>query len=226
MNCDRWNASVEKLFQRADKIISPSEYVSKVYSVAYPGFNYNLVEHVDKEVFGLYPAVTVKKSDSVLRVAVVGALSKEKGADFFERIAVSLSKKQSSIKFYLIGYSYRDLDSCIHTTGAYAEEDLDGILDEIKPDVIWFPAMWAETYSYTLSLALERGLPVVVPGIGAQYERVKNRPYSIVFDSYETPYIEELFSDLWAELKEAEGINQWPQAENDENFTLSITLII
>jgi len=220
MSCERWNASVEKLFQRADKIISPSEYVSKVYSVAYPEFSYSLVEHVDKEVFGLYPAVTVNKSGSVLRVAVVGALSKEKGADFFERIAVSLSKKQSNIEFYLIGYSYRDLDSCIHTTGAYAEEDLDGILDEIKPDVIWFPAMWAETYSYTLSLVLERGFPVVVPKIGAQYVRVKNRPYSFVFDSYDTAYIEGLFSDLWAELKLAGEVSQWPQAEKEERFYL------
>jgi len=221
MSCERWSASVEKLFRRADKIIAPSAYVAKIYSVAYPEFNYSLVEHVDKEIFGLYPAVTVKKSDSVLRVAVIGAIGKEKGADFFEKIAVSLNKKKSGIKFYLIGYSYRELDSCIRTTGAYAEEDLDGLLDEIKPDVIWFPAMWAETYSYTLSLALERGYPVVVPGIGAQYERVKNRPYSVVFDSYETPHIEEVFSNLWAEFKVADEISQWPQAEKEEGFYLT-----
>ncbi|UTN98211.1 hypothetical protein [Serratia plymuthica] len=53
-------------------------------------------------------------------------------------------------------------------------------LDEIKPDVVWYPAQWPETYSYTLSVALEQGIPVVVPNIGAFGERVTGRQYSRV----------------------------------------------
>jgi glycosyltransferase involved in cell wall biosynthesis len=46
--------------------------------------------------------------------------------------------------------------------------------------VVWYPAQWPETYSYTLSLALHCGLPVVVPDIGAFPERVARRDLSAV----------------------------------------------
>jgi hypothetical protein len=45
---------------------------------------------------------------------------------------------------------------------------------------VWYPALWPETYSYTLSLALHCGLPVVVPDLGAFPERVTGREYSAV----------------------------------------------
>ena len=53
-------------------------------------------------------------------------------------------------------------------------------MEEIAPDVVWFPALWPETYSYTLSIALHLGLPVVVPDIGAFVERVQDRPHSAI----------------------------------------------
>ncbi|RKX41878.1 MAG: hypothetical protein DRP64_10735 [Verrucomicrobia bacterium] len=64
--------------------------------------------------------------------------------------------------------------------GPYANADVYELVEGISPDVIWFPALWPETYSYTLSIALHLGLPVVVPNIGAFVERVRNRPYSSV----------------------------------------------
>jgi len=53
-------------------------------------------------------------------------------------------------------------------------------VEEIAPDVVWYPAQWPETYSYTLSIALHCGLPVVVPAIGAFPERVAERAASVV----------------------------------------------
>lgn len=40
-------------------------------------------------------------------------------------------------------------------------------------DLIWFPAQWPETYSYTLSACLLGGWPVVAPDLGAFAEKVK-----------------------------------------------------
>lgn len=48
----------------------------------------------------------------------------------------------------------------------------------LRPDIVWFPAQWPETYSYTLSAALQAGLPVAVPDIGAFAERVAGRAWS------------------------------------------------
>ena len=49
----------------------------------------------------------------------------------------------------------------IAMTGEYAEADLPALLAKVKPHVVWFPAQWPETYSYTLSAAIDAGLPIV-----------------------------------------------------------------
>ena len=53
--------------------------------------------------------------------------------------------------------------------------------------MVWYPAQWPETYSYTLSIALHCGLPVVVPDIGAFPERVAGRAASAVLPWDESP---------------------------------------
>jgi hypothetical protein len=64
--------------------------------------------------------------------------------------------------------------------GRYEEKDLPRLLDWIKPDLVWFPALWPETYSYTLSACLAAGLPVVAADIGAFPERLSGRAWSWV----------------------------------------------
>ena len=79
--------------------------------------------------------------------------------------------------------------NCRHTaadriavSGAYAEADLPGLLARVKPHVVWFPAQWPETYSFTLSAAIEAGLPVVASRIGSFVERLQGRPLSWLVD--------------------------------------------
>ena len=62
--------------------------------------------------------------------------------------------------------------------GAYAEADLPLLLERLQPDLVWFPALWPETYSYTLSAALQAALPIVATNIGAFSERLSLRPWT------------------------------------------------
>ena len=61
----------------------------------------------------------------------------------------------------------RPLADRIVVSGEYAEAELPALLAQVKPHVVWFPAQWPETYSYTLSAAIDAGLPVVATRIGA-----------------------------------------------------------
>jgi len=83
------------------------------------------------------------------------------------------------------------------THGPYANAQAYELIAGIDPDVVWFPALWPETYSYTLSLALHLGLPVVVPDIGAFCERVAGRPCSVVMP-WDTPVAD--WADFWRAL--------------------------
>lgn len=79
--------------------------------------------------------------------------------------------------------------------GEYDDSDLPDLLRWLKPDLVWFPAQWPETYSYTLSAALQAGLPVAVPNIGAFAERAAGRPWSWVYpwDSTSGQWVEYFF---------------------------------
>jgi hypothetical protein len=61
-------------------------------------------------------------------------------------------------------------------TGAYQDRDLIKLIRQVDPHLIWFPVRWPETWSYTLSAAIELGMPVAASNIGAFPERLAARP--------------------------------------------------
>ena len=54
----------------------------------------------------------------------------------------------------------------------YLEENAQGTLEGLSPHAVWLPSVWPETYSYTLSIALQAGLPVAAFDIGAMARRI------------------------------------------------------
>ena len=118
------------------------------------------VSHTDIDPARPLPAPHPKplQGGRPLKVAVVGALSAIKGADVLEDVAAAARKNSAPVEFHLIGYGYRTLRARprTHLTvyGRYEEADLPALLDWLAPDLVWFPAQWPETYSYTLSACL------------------------------------------------------------------------
>ncbi|MDP4652519.1 MAG: hypothetical protein NWS56_12280, partial [Haliea sp.] len=123
-------------------------------------------------------------------------------ADVLEAVAEELAAS-GAVEFHLLGYAYRALGKSVLTHGPYANADAWRLIDDIAPDVVWFPAQWPETYSYTLSLALHLGLPVVVPDIGAFVERVAGRAFSSIMP-WDAPVAQ--WSALWRRLAGGEPL--------------------
>jgi hypothetical protein len=156
-----------------------------------PDANVIAVPHTD--LTSAIPPVAVKSiaSDARLKVAVLGALSTIKGADVLEAVAQLAAKQKAPIDFHLLGYGYRHLQTQpkAHLTvhGGYEEAELPQLLEWLNADLVWFPAQWPETYSYTLSAALKAGLAIVAPNIGAFAERLEDREWSWVEPWDQTP---------------------------------------
>ena len=119
-----------------------------------------------------------------LRVAVIGVLADQKGAQSV--IAVAEAADPATLELHLIGHPEDELPDSVENrivvAGAYSESELPGLLARVKPHLVWFPAQWPETYSYTLSAAVAAGLPVVASRIGAFVERLQGRPLSWLVD--------------------------------------------
>ena len=68
--------------------------------------------------------------------------------------------------------AFQDLGNVV-ITGPYEEAGVQGLLRSHGCDFAWFPAVWPETYSFTLSTANAAGLYPVAFNLGAIAERIR-----------------------------------------------------
>jgi len=200
MSVPEWKQKRATLLNNASRIISPSYQTSALYHSFCKNINITTELHSDPHT--IYPSPRFNPQASTynpstpFNVIVIGALSKEKGADLLEATAMyhkeltARGKEDDAtlnLKFFLVGYAYRQLDDLITVTGKYHDKELATKITALKPNLIWFPALWPETYSYTLSSVLALGLPILAPNIGAFPERLSGRPQSWVYDWHSSP---------------------------------------
>lgn len=121
-------------------------------------------------------------SHAHLRVFILGGVSLAKGGDVMEAVALAAAQSQAPVELHLLGYPHRRMRTQPHASltvhGPYDDADLPALMARLQPDVVWFPALWPETYSYTLSACLQAGVPVIAPDIGAFPERLAGRPWT------------------------------------------------
>ena len=183
-----WRERNRHFLTGARQVLAPSRDTARRMAGFAPGAHVLAVPHTDlatdSETALHLPAPRVLPAGMPLKVAVLGALSTIKGADMLEAVALEAARRGAPVEFHLLGYAYRHLQTqprarlTVH--GAYEEKDLPGLLQWLQPDLVWFPAQWPETYSYTLSASLQAGLPVVAPDLGAFPERLTGRLWSWV----------------------------------------------
>ena len=181
-----WRARHAAILNGARFVMAPARDALLRLARYVPGAALRLVPHTDIDPGTPLPvpAPAPIRDGRSLKVVVIGALSAIKGADVLEDVAVAARKQGAPVEFHLIGYGYRALKTQPHARltvhGRYDENDLPDLLRWLQPDVVWFPAQWPETYSYTLSACLLGGWPVVAPDIGAFAERLQGRRWSWV----------------------------------------------
>lgn len=182
---EQWRHANARWLTAARFVLAPSHDTARRIAAFAPAAQVLVVPHTDIEHTLAPPAVPAPRpmdGQRPLKIAVIGALSVIKGADMLEAAALEAARQGAPVEFHLLGYGYRHLQgqprARLSVHGAYQEADLPGLLEWLQPDLVWFPALWPETYSYTLSAALQAGLPVAVPDIGAFAERVQGRPWS------------------------------------------------
>jgi GT2 family glycosyltransferase/glycosyltransferase involved in cell wall biosynthesis len=112
-------------------------------------------------------------------IVVLGAVSLEKGAGVLLEVARKALEVDAPIRFEVLGYTAVDEQLSklknVKISGKYEQQDLHQLVTRANPDLIWFPAIWPETYSYTVSEALlVASCPMLAFDIGAVGHRVRN----------------------------------------------------
>jgi GT2 family glycosyltransferase/glycosyltransferase involved in cell wall biosynthesis len=180
-----WRDRHREMVETAKTVIFPSRSARKIFGDFYKISKSVAVYHSEVAREQAVPFRGISKRERY-NIAVIGALSREKGADRLEEIALLAKKNLAALNFILIGYAYKSLRE-IETTGLYQRSQIQALLLEKQADVCFFPAQCPETFSYTLSYALESGLPIIAPNIGAFPERLAGREGVLIFDHLARP---------------------------------------
>ncbi|GAA6151480.1 glycosyltransferase [Pseudoteredinibacter isoporae] len=186
-----WIDACEPLRQSASALFFPSEYLKalygKVFSESDSNENHGYVFCPDRP---LNPkAIQTEQAEHIVQlreqafdcgkktIAVVGALGKHKGFDYFESLRELTLSDGPSLNWLHIGYSDKISGQSVQAnyivTGAYEPESLPDMLALYQVDLVYFPLGVPESYCYALSDVLASPVPVLVHGLGALGERVE-----------------------------------------------------
>jgi GT2 family glycosyltransferase/glycosyltransferase involved in cell wall biosynthesis len=171
LDITQWRGLFGKLLRGADRIIAPSQDVASRIHRYFADLAVDVWSH---------PEIEPTPPPRIVRVAVLGNLSPEKGLHVVAACAREAREQDLPLVFRLLGSTtepipqFPDVPLTIH--GQYLDADLPRIIAAERPDVIMFPAQVPETYAYTLSVALASGLPIVASSLGAFPERLAGHP--------------------------------------------------
>jgi GT2 family glycosyltransferase len=125
------------------------------------------------------PSVPVHRGISPLRlrVVVVGAIGIDKGYEYLLACARHVATHRQALEFVVVGHTCDDdrlLDTgTVSITGEYEEAEAVELIRAQQADLGFLPALWPETWSYTLTQIWQAGLDVVTFDIGAPAERIR-----------------------------------------------------
>jgi GT2 family glycosyltransferase/glycosyltransferase involved in cell wall biosynthesis len=178
LDISSWRAMHAWLF-RADRVIAPSVDAAERVKRYWPEAPVLAAEHPTTSLPAAVDPRRLAKGER-LRVAVLGAMTVHKGLELLEACAASAAGSRLPLEFVLVGgvVGSKRGKTAFAQTGRYRQADLPAMLERLAPHIVWFPAQWPETFSYTLSSCLALGLPVAAHDLGAFPARLANRPWS------------------------------------------------
>ena len=175
MDIVTWRGVFGQLLRGAERVIAPSRDVGRRIGRYFPDVKVAVLPHPEEPV-AAWPRF--------VRVVTLGSLSPQKGLSVVAACANDAQARKLPLSFRVLGPTTEPVTQWpldpLSVHGQYPDGDLPRLLAAENADVIWFPAQVPETYSYTLSVAMTTGLPIVASDLGALPERLANYPRAII----------------------------------------------
>lgn len=123
-----------------------------------------------------------------MRLGVVGNIvTIGKGFDVVSRMASYLADKKEP--FFIIGEYSGTVFGEMTVYGKYERNELIGILKKYGVNVVLFPSICPETFSYVISELIAMNIPVLCFDIGAQGEKIRSYDRGILLNNSTPEYI-------------------------------------
>ena len=182
-----WRKSWGRLLDLADTVLCFSASSADLVQRAYPNLAARIAvqPHSLKHLPRILPAWS---ADGPLHIGVIGALSFQKGAAVVQSFARFLAREVPSVvRLTVVGTvdpTY-PLPAAVRITGRYRPEALPAILEDVGINLVWFPSIWPETFSYVTAEVIALGLPIACFDLGAPAERIRDYALGCILSSSE-----------------------------------------
>jgi GT2 family glycosyltransferase len=176
-----WREQHRALLAGAAFVIAPSEWAAATLRRYFAECRVEVIAHGGLSGTRRRDAVQTPMAmadDGRPVVAVLGAIGPDKGARRLERLVELTRERALPLRWVLIGYldsenrPRQTADGIFTVHGPYDSRALPALLDHYKVQLVAFPSVCPETFSFTLSEAWASGRPALVPPIGALADRV------------------------------------------------------
>lgn len=184
---DKWRFPFDRLFKVANSIdffdSSTVELYQKVFQLE--EIQIKIVPH-QMDYFKCTQKIDLS---GPLHIGILGTLTMVKGGAIVNALYEYINQQEDQARITVVGNSMLPLNPRINIIGSYKIDDLPEIIHINRVNVIFISSIVPETFSYTVSEAMEMGLPIVAFDIGAQGNRVKQYKYGKVIPLDSTPSV-------------------------------------
>ena len=177
-----WLAQNRALLDRAVAVVAPSADTAARLGSRLGLHHVRVMAHPEA-----VPAARLTRgpdASAMTRVAVVGGINIAKGMGVLRDLAAHIDQTGAAVRLKLFGEVSVPADftrtGAIEIAGRYAPPDLAGLLEAYHPHVVFFPAVWPETYCFVLSEVWAAGYPAAAFDLGAIAARIRETGGGVV----------------------------------------------
>lgn len=169
-----WRALWGSCMRSADELRCFSEATRELLLKAYPWLppeRLRVMPHKIDFAPGRMPRV--QRGDPLV-IGVMGQISVQKGALLLREMIKLIERSHPDVQVVVLGTLDVTMQSTnLRVTGAYRREDLVERIEANGVNMMFFPSIWPETFSYVVSEMMALGMPIVAFDLGAPAERLR-----------------------------------------------------
>ena len=172
VNISAWRREFGRLLSECGRVIAFSEDTRRRVRACHPDLDIEVIPH--EMPFLPAPVDSVKSGRPT--IGVVGNLYREKGLCVVQQLARLLwetNRHDAAIKVVGTIPGTGEMPPNVEVLGKYKVNDLTDIVRRSGINVLFFPSVWPETFSYVTKELVALELPVACFDLGAQRDHVK-----------------------------------------------------
>lgn len=170
-----WRQVWQCLLVVADNSIAFSNASAAILRKVWPELDEARMQVVPHQADALTEQPVVIRQARNLHIGIVGQIGPHKGIEVISELAKAIRRRKLKVRISVIGSVEARMDrQIVSQTGHYKREDMPGLIAESGANVMLFPSIWPETFSYVVQELMALQLPVACFDMGAPAERVRH----------------------------------------------------